>query len=70
MVGNSAHEYDRWAEMEKSRLYVFYGICNCIISYYILETIIDTKRYVDLLCDTAPRASTFAQTNNELLYSV
>jgi len=52
MVGNSAHEYDRWAEMEKSRLYVFYGICSCIISYYILETIIDTERYVDLLCDT------------------
>jgi len=46
--------------MEKYRLYVFYGICNCIISYYIFETIIDTDRYVDftdryvdLLCDTA-----------------
>jgi len=39
--------------MEKSRLYVFYGICNCIILYYILETIIDTERYVDLLCDIA-----------------
>jgi len=53
MVRNSAHEYDRWADMEKSRLYVFSGICNCIISYYILETIIDTERYVELLCDTA-----------------
>ena len=52
MVGNSVHEYDRWAEMEKSRLYVFYGLCNCIISYCILEIIIDTERYVDLLCDT------------------
>jgi len=41
--------------MEKSRLYAFYGIYNCIISYYILETNIDTERYVDLLCDTAPR---------------
>jgi len=39
--------------MKKSRWYVFYGICNCIISYYILETIKDTERYVDLLCDTA-----------------
>jgi len=37
--------------MEKFRLYVFYGICNCIISYYILETIIDIERYVDLHCD-------------------
>jgi len=52
MVENSVHEYDRWAEMEKSRLYVFYGLCNCIISYCILEIIIDTERYVDLLCDT------------------
>ena len=42
--------------MEKSRLYAFYGIYNCIISYYILETNIDTERYVDLLCDTAPPA--------------
>ena len=53
MVRTSAHEYDRWADMEKYRLYVFYEICNCIISYYILETIIDIESYVDLLCDTA-----------------
>ena len=39
--------------MEKSRLYVFYRICKRIILYYILETIIDIERYVDLLCDTA-----------------
>jgi len=32
---------------------MLHGICNCIISYYILETIKDTERYVDLLCDTA-----------------
>jgi len=52
--------------MEKSRLYAFYGIYNCIISYFILETNIDTERYVDLLCDTAPRASAFAQTTVHL----
>jgi len=53
--------------MEKSRLYVLYGIYNCIISYYVLETIIDTERYVDLLCDTAT-CLYFRKTNNELLY--
>jgi len=49
--------------MKKSTSYVCYGIYNCIISCYFLETIRYTERYVDLLCDTV----TFAQTNNELL---
>ena len=52
---------DRWAEMEKSRLYVFYGICNCIISYYVLETIIDTERYVERYVDTERSAKVEAR---------